>query len=128
MKKIFKIDKDALKKVVYHPDLSSANSYVNSVNEQLVEEMVERENRMLEEAIEYQRAKKGNRFKKFLAEFKHMKPEEQNTVIYSFTDLLKRMHEIHDDSVAGEYNEKMRNLENQWWKYKEESKKEPHDD
>lgn len=34
MKKIFKIDKDALKKVVYHPDLSSSTSYVNSINEQ----------------------------------------------------------------------------------------------
>lgn len=128
MKKIFKIDKDALKKVVYHPDLSSSTSYVNSINEQLVAEMIKRENRMIKEAIDYQRIKQGSEFKRFLAEFKYMKTEEQNTVIYSFTDLLKRMHEIHDDSVAGEYNEKMRNLENQWWKYKEESKKEPHDD
>lgn len=116
---LFEVDP---KEVTYHPDSFTSTFSVQLVNDQLVERLVEIENRMIEEAVEDQRTKQGSKFKKLLIEFKHMKPEEQNSVIYSFTDLLKRMHEIHDDSVAGEYNEKMRNLENQWWKYKEKSK------
>ena len=88
-----------LKKVVYHPDLSASTYLSQSVADQIAEKMTRIENRMLVVAVEDERTKEGSEFKRFLTEFKHMKPEEQNTVIYSFTDLLKRMHEIHDDSV-----------------------------
>ena len=43
-----------------------------------------------------QRTKQGSKFNKFLLEFKHMKPNEQNSLIYSFTELLKRMHKIQE--------------------------------
>lgn len=112
-----------LKKVVYHPDLSASTYLRQSVADQIAEKMTRIENRMLEEAVEDQRTKQGSEFKRFLAEFKHMKPEEQNTVIYSFTDLLKRMHEIHDDSVERKYNVKIENAENQWEKFKDEQRK-----
>lgn len=120
MKRIYKISEDKLKEIAYHPDLSSPISYVQSVNEQLVEEMVKRENQMLKEAIEEQRAKQGNEFNRFIAEFEQMKPEEQNSVIYSFTDLLKRMHEIQSKEIE--------ESENQWLKYKDEQEKATHDD
>lgn len=111
------------KEVAYHPDSFTSAFSVQLVNDQLVERLVEIENRMIEEAVEDQRTKRGSKFKQFLIEFKHMKPEEQNSVIYSFTDLLKRMHEIHDDSVERKYNAKIENAENQWEKFKDERRK-----
>lgn len=111
------------KEVAYHPDSFTSTFSVQLVNDQLVERLVEIENRMIEEAVEDQRTKQGSKFKQFLIEFKHMKPEEQNSVIYSFTDLLKRIREIHDDSIAGEYNEKINSLENQWESYKDEQRR-----
>ena len=109
--------------MTYHPDSFTSTYSVELVNDQLVERLVEIENRMIEEAVEDQRTKQGSKFKQFLIEFKHMKPEEQNSVIYSFTDLLKRINEIHDDSIAGEYNEKINSLENQWESYKDEQRR-----
>lgn len=118
------VDPKNLEKMVYHPDsFTSTNLSAQLVNDQLVERLVEIENQMIEEAVEDQRAKQGSKFKQFLIEFKHMKPEEQNSVIYSFTDLLKRMHEIHDDSVERKYNAKIENAENQWEKFKDERRK-----
>ncbi len=115
MKRIYKISEDKLKEIAYYPDLSSPTSYVQSVNEQLVEEMVKRENQMLKEIIEEQRIKQHSEFNKFLTEFEQMEPEEQNSAIYSFTDLLKRMHEIQ--------NKEMEEAKNQWEKFKDEQRK-----
>lgn len=120
---LLEVDPKNLKKVIYHPDSFTPTYSVQLVNDQLVERLVEIENRMIEEAVEDQRTKQGSKFKQFLIEFKHMKPEEQNSVIYSFTDLLKRMHEIHDDSVERKYNAKIENAENQWEKFKDERRK-----
>ena len=117
------VDPKNLEKMVYHPDSFTSTYSAQLVNDQLVERLVEIENQMIEEAVEDQRTKQGSKFKQFLIEFKHMKPEEQNSVIYSFTDLLKRMREIHDDSVERKYNAKIENAENQWEKLKDERRK-----
>lgn len=120
---LFEVDPKNLGKVTYHPDSFTSTYSAQLVNDQLVERLVEIENQMIEEAVEDQRTKQGSKFKQFLIEFKHMKPEEQNSVIYSFTDLLKRIYEIHDDSVERKYNAKIENAENQWEKFKDERRK-----
>lgn len=120
---LLEVDPKNLKKVTYHPDLFTSTYSVQLVNDQLVERLVEIENRMIEEAVEDQRTRQRNEFKKFLTEFKHMKLDEQNCVIYSFTDLLKRMREIHDDSVERKYNAKIENAESQGEKFKDERRK-----
>lgn len=93
---LFEVDPKDLEKVTYHPDSFTSTYSVQLVNDQLVERLVEIENRMIEEAVEDQRTKQGSKFNKFLLEFKHMKPNEQNSLIYSFTELLKRMYKIQE--------------------------------
>lgn len=118
--KLSEVDPKNLKKVVYEPNLSISTYLNQSVFDQAAEEVVERENQMLKEAVEAQKAKQGSEFNRFIAEFEQMKPEEQNSAIYSFTDLLKRMHEIQSKEIE--------ESENQWLKYKDEQEKETHDD
>lgn len=91
---LFEVDPKDLGKVTYHPDSFTSTFSVQIVNDQLVERLVEIENRMIEEAVEDQRTKQGSKFKQFLIEFKHMKPKEQNSLIYSFNDLVRRMQRI----------------------------------
>lgn len=113
--RLTKDDPKNLEKMVYHPDSSISTLSAQLVNDRIVEEMVRIENQILEEAVEDQRNRQGSEFKKILAEFKHLKPEEQNYLIYSFTDLLKRMHEIQ--------NKEMEEAKNQWEKFKDEQRK-----
>ncbi len=105
MKKTFKSHKndsdysESYKKFTYNYGLSASTIYNKSVVDHIVEKLVEIENQMLEKAIEEQRTKQGSEFNKILAEFKYMKLDEQNCVIYSFTDLLKRMNEIKNEEM-----------------------------
>lgn len=91
---LFEVDPKNLKKVTYHPDSFTSTYSIQLVNDQLVERLVEIENQMIEKAVEDQRTKQGSKFKQFLIEFKHMKPKEQNSLIYSFNDLVRRMQRI----------------------------------
>lgn len=49
---------------------------------------------MLKEAVEKQRAMQGSEFNYLLSRFRDMKPKEQNSLIYSFNDLVRRMQRI----------------------------------
>lgn len=88
------VDPKNLKKLVYEPNLSISTYLTQSVFDQAAEEVVERENQMLKEAVEAQRAKQGSVFNKLLFQFRTMKLKEQNSLIYSLTDLVRRMQEI----------------------------------
>lgn len=88
------VDPKNLKKVVYEPNLSISTYLNQSVFDQVAEEAVERENQMLKETVEAQRAKQGSVFNKLLFQFRTMKLKEQNSLIYSLTDLVRRMQEI----------------------------------
>lgn len=91
---LLEVGPKSLKKLVYEPNLSISTYLNQSVFDQAAEEVVEVENQMLKEAVEKQRAMQGSEFNYLLSRFRDMKPKEQNSLIYSFNDLVRRMQRI----------------------------------